>query len=919
MSSPKRLFLLDAYSIIYRMYFAFKKNPRITSKGVNTSAIFGFFSRLFDILEKENPDALAVVFDPIGGSFRHKEYSDYKAQRDATPEDIKWSVPEIKKILKEMNIPVVEVPNFEADDVIGALAKQGEQEGLEVFMVTTDKDYAQLVTPNCKIYRFDLKGKEVWGEKEVCEKFELKECTQIIDYLGLIGDAADNIPGCKGIGPKGASNLLSKYGSIDEIYNHLSELSPRIKKLLEEQKEQTLFSRYLVKICTDIDLPVSIKELQRKEIEIAKITPFFEEYELRSLFTRLLKLRGEAKKEEFSSDLIAEEQKEEVSESLSLKNIKTEQVNYQLIESEEERKKLWEYLKTVSSFAFDTETDGIDSLSCNIVGISFSTQKGEGFFLLLPNEKTLVRECLFPLVEIMKDTSVLKIAHNAKFDLEVLSRYGIEEVNHIFDTMIAHYLIAPELSHKLDILAENYLSYSTIKYEDLAPEKNFDLRKDVAKEVLKDYACEDADIAFQLYQIVNKEMDELGVKELFQEIEMPLVQVLQRMEERGIKLDVSRLQEVGSLLTGQLAGLQEKIFAIAGHPFNVGSPKQVGQVLFEELKISKKPRKTKSGAYATGEDVLQMYASYTPIVQYILEYRGVKKLQSTYVEALPLLLYPDGKLHSSFNQAVASTGRLSSSNPNLQNIPIKTSLGQEMRAAFVPESDEYCFLSADYSQVELRLLAHFSGDEHLIEAFVSGEDVHRKTAARIYKIEAEEVTPLQRSFAKTANFGIIYGISAFGLSQRLNIPPKEAQELIDNYFRSYPTIQNYIERSIAEARSKGYAETLLGRRRYLPDINSPSAAIRSFAERNAMNAPIQGTAADLIKIAMVRIDKAIKERGWKSRLILQVHDELNFDAHKDELEDLKQLVKQEMMSALGKLKVPLEVEMGVGNSWLEAH
>lgn len=937
--SAQRLFLLDAYALIFRSYYAFIRSPRINSKGINTSALFGFTLSLLDIIEKENPDHLAVVFDPSGGSFRHEEYPDYKAQRDETPEGIIWAVPEIKKLLEAMAIPTLEVPRYEADDVIGALAHRAEKEGYDVYMVTPDKDYAQLVTDQCRIYRPSTHGYELWGPREVCEKFELNNAHQVIDYLGLVGDTADNIPGCKGIGPKTASELLRSYGSIEEIYNNLEALKAGTRKKLEEHKEETLLSRYLATICTDIPFDFAIDSLVRKQAHVERVQKLFEEYEFRSLAKRIDVLahnqgNGEATLFDITSQkrTATEKEQEEVkSEDIDLfdlgmgdegtnkKRLADIPHRYTIVTTDEERTALWQRLASVPHFAFDTETDGLDALTCSIVGASFAPAEGEAYFLPLPEDAATVTEWLSPLIKLMKEDTILKIAQNAKFDLKVLSRYGIGEVVSLFDTLLAHYLIAPERPHNLDSLAEQYLAYTPIHYEELSSQKKFDLRKDVSLELLADYASEDADVALRLYPILREELIKGGMYRLFEEVEMPLLQVLQRMEERGVRLDTGRLSEVAKGLEEEMQKLEETIHREAGEAFNISSPKQVGEILFEKMKISSRPRKTKGGGYATGEEILLQYAGEHPIVQHILDYRGVKKLMSTYIEALPTLLYPDGKLHTSFNQAVAATGRLSSSNPNLQNIPIRSAVGQEIRSALLPDSDEYLFLSADYSQIELRLLAHLSEDEHLIDAFCRGEDIHRTTAARIYKVALEEVTPLQRSFAKTANFGIIYGISAFGLSQRLHIPPKEAQSLIDSYFASYPSIKAFIDRCIEEARRKGYAETIMGRRRYLPDINSHTATVRSFAERNAVNAPIQGTAADLIKIAMVRIDRALREKQMKSRMILQVHDELNFDVHRSEIEALTDLVRYEMAHAIEGLRVPLEVEIGVGANWLEAH
>lgn len=931
----KRLFLLDASMLIYRAYFAFIRAPRFDSKGHNTSALFGFANSLIEILKKENPDYLAVVFDPAGGSFRHREYPEYKAQRDATPEGIIWAFPQVKRLLRSLRIPAIEVPDYEADDVVGTLSQRAEQEGLEVYMVTLDKDYGQLVTAHSRMYRPGTKGTEVWGEEEVCGKFGLTHCSQIVDYLALVGDASDNIPGCKGIGPKKASELLTQFGSIDAIYEHVQELSPSLKKKLEEGRENTLLSRYLAKICTDIPMAIEWDDFRRLEPDIPQLRALLAEFELHALGKRLLPSEGESS--DWGDGLFAptapsqgvdkgEWQGEpslfspqEIDPLQGLKRLQDTPHTYHIVRTEEERARLWARLAESAQFAFDTETDGLNPLTASIVAASFAPEVGEAYYLPLPEDFDEACALLHPLDALMRNTQILKMAQNAKFGQKLLARYGISSVAPLFDTLVAHYLIAPERRHNLDALAEQYLGYRTIAYHELSEKKNFDLRRDVPEELLVDYAAEDADVVRRLYPLLKEQLQKEGQENLFWEVEMPLVGVLERMEREGVQLDVDRLKEVSQGLNEELYKTEEEIYKWAGHPFNISSPKQVGVVLFEELHLLSGGKKTKTNAYSTSEETLSKCVGEHPIVQRVLDYRGLKKLIGTYTEALPNLVYPDGRLRTSYNQAVAVTGRLSSSDPNLQNIPIRSSIGQEIRAAFVPRNGDFTFLSADYSQIELRLMAHFSQDEHLIKAFVEGEDVHRSTAARIYKVAPEEVTSLQRSHAKTANFGIIYGISAYGLSQRLKIDASAASALIKSYFENYPAVRAYMDECVQKAKSLGYAETLLGRRRYLPDINSRSATVRQFAERNAVNAPIQGTAADLIKVAMVRIDAKMRELNMRSRMIMQVHDELNFDAYLPEVEQLRELVLREMREAIPNLRVPLEVEIGTGTNWLEAH
>ncbi len=929
----KRLFLIDASALIFRAYFAFIRSPRYDRKGNNTSALFGFALSLIDIIEKENPDYLAVAFDPEGGSFRHHEFESYKAQREATPEGILWAFPQVKRLLEALQIPSFEVPDYEADDVIGALALRAEQRDFDVYMVTPDKDFGQLVTPHCYIYKPATKGYEVWGEKEVCAKFGLKHCKQMVDYLALVGDVSDNIPGCKGIGAKGAAALLQEFDSLDQIYAHLDAIKPLLRKKLEEGKELTYQSQYLARIRTDFLDDFDLEQLMRKAPDEARLHALLEEFEFKSMGKRLFKdysleapieggLFASVNPIPVSTESVELEGDSSIAPSTPLRHIHSLEDtshHYRLVRSVEERALLWKRLAECSQFAFDTETDGLDTLTATIVGASFSPEEGEAYYLPLPSDFDQVCSILLPLDALMRNRQILKIAQNAKFDQKILARYGISAPEPLFDTLVAGYIVSPDGKHSLDAQALKYLDYVMISYSELSDKKDFDIRRDVPEQRLADYASEDADITRRLYPILRKELQDREQTALFEEIEMPLVGVLDRMEREGVRLDTDRLKEVGSGLLEEQLRIEEEIYRMAGHEFNISSPKQVGSVLFEELKVTDKPRKTSTGAYATSEEVLLMYVDRQPIIQKILDYRGVKKLRSTYIDALPKLVYPDGKLHTSYNQTVATTGRLSSSDPNLQNIPIRTTVGQEIRSAFVARDRDYTFLSADYSQIELRLMAHFSGDEHLIRAFVDGEDIHRATAARIYRIDPEEVTALQRSHAKTANFGIIYGISAFGLSQRLHISNQEAKQLIDSYFASYPRVKQYMDECIQKAQGNGYASTLLNRRRYIPDINSRTATVRAFAQRNAINAPIQGTAADMIKIAMVRIDAAIRAKNMKSRMIMQVHDELNFDAYHSEIEELKSLVREEMCQAIPNLRVPIVVEIGTGENWLEAH
>lgn len=934
-----RIFLLDAYALIFRAYYAFIRNPRVDSKGRDTSAIFGFALMLEEILEREQPEMIGVVFDPPGGTFRHREYPEYKANRDETPEGIRLAVPYIKQLLEAYRIPCIEVADFEADDVIGTLARKAEQAGLEVMMVTPDKDYGQLVSPLVKMYRpAQGGGYEVWGEAEVRERFGLQSSSQVIDYLALVGDTADNIPGCKGIGPKTAEKLLSEYPNLESILDNASNIKGATGKKLQAGAETARLSRYLATICTTVPVELEEEMLRRQPLNRAAVEMLFAELEFRSLLPKVLARNGtegaepsqEAPKKSSPAKAIVETPENDlfglelfasaqVSEAMG-----EHQVNFEVkyLKTPEEIKTFVEQAKRAGAFAWDTETTDKDPLSAQLVAMTFALNSQESYFLDIPAKREEAIQVLALVKPLLEDDKTLKIGQNIKYDLQVVASYGIGVSLPIFDTMVAHYLLAPELRHGLDELSERYLGHIPMSFEEMiAPQtKNaFDLRQ-VEPSRLALYATEDAHLTWRLYELFAPKLRERDIEGLFYDIEMPLIPTLASMERAGVRLDVPVLRERSSELGRELDALEQEIYTLAGHPFNINSSRQVGEVLFDELQVEQgKIKKTKTGSYTTSVEVLEKLRDRHPIVGKILDYRGLRKLLSTYIDTLPDLLYPDGKLHSSFNQTVASTGRLSSSNPNLQNIPIRTEQGRAIREAFVPDSDECVFLSADYSQIELRLMAHFSADPALVEAFVQGEDIHRATAAKIYGLPLETVTSDMRRRAKTANFGIIYGISAFGLSERLGIPRGEAKELIEGYFRSYPQVAEYMERTKGQAKEQGYVSTLLGRRSYLKDINSANAVVRGYAERNAINAPLQGTAADIIKIAMVRLDQEIRRRGLRSRMILQVHDELNFNVYRDELEEMKTLVRETMEEAYPDLLVRLEVEVGVGPNWLEAH
>ena len=951
-----KLFLLDAYALIYRAYYAFIRAPRINSKGQNTSAIFGFVNTLEDVLKKESPTHIGVAFDPKGPTFRHELFEQYKAQREETPEDIRASVPIIKDILRAYRIPILEVSGYEADDVIGTLAHQADLQGIKTYMMTPDKDYGQLVTENALIYRpkFGDKEFEVMGVERVKEKFGIERPEQVIDLLGLMGDSSDNIPGCPGVGEKTAQKLITEFGDIPTLLARRDELKGALKTKIDTNVELIELSRFLATIKTDAPITLDLEALKREEPDEEKIQALFEELEFRTLIKRVLgkdagaasnaSSRGKAQAARKATagtsqgnlfaqgDLFATPAAqgdlfgmsgEEGSLDLFSSNLGTLVSiphTYTLVDTVEKRDEIVQKLSVADAFAFDTETTGTDPIVAELVGMSFAINEGEAYYVPVPAEREEAQKVVEAFCTVLTDERILKIGQNIKYDYLVMQNYGVELGGPMFDTMIAHYLLQPELNHGMDYLAEVYLKYDTIKIESLIGprgrgQKNM---RDLPPETICDYACEDADVTLKLKNILEKELVTAGAERLFYDIEMPLVRVLAYMERNGARISTDTLQQTSHYFTERLQQIENDIYALAGFTFNIASPKQVGEVLFERIKIVDKAKKTKSGQYSTSEEVLEGLRTKHPIVEKILEHRGLKKLLTTYVDALPALINPHtGKIHTSFNQTVTATGRLSSSNPNLQNIPIRNEDGKEIRRAFIPEPG--CeFFSADYSQIELRIMAHLSGDENLIEAFRSGEDIHAATAAKIYHVPIEEVTREQRSRAKTANFGIIYGISVFGLAERMNVSRAEAKELIENYFSTYSEVKRYMDESIAVAREKGYIETILHRKRYLPDITSNNSVVRGYAERNAINAPIQGSAADIIKIAMIEIYRRLRAEGLRSTMMLQVHDELNFSVYPEEKERVQQIVIEAMESAYA-MQVPLRADYGWGANWLEAH
>ena len=921
----EKLFLLDAYALIYRAYYAFIKNPRINSKGFNTSAILGFVNTLEEVLRKENPTHIGIAFDPSGPTFRHEAYEAYKAQREETPEAIRQSVPVIKDIIRAYHIPILEIAGYEADDVIGTLATEAGKRGINTYMMTPDKDYGQLVGEHVFMYRpkYGDKDFEVMGVEEVKAKFDIQSPLQVIDMLGLMGDTADNIPGCPGVGEKTAQKLIAQFGNIENLLAHTDELKGAIKKKVEENKEQITFSKFLATIKTDVPIALDMEALKREEPDEEELRRLFEMLEFRSLIDRVIKTEKKAPSSPAAQpDLFgffAEEDTVDAKNSI-LTRLEDLSYDYQLVDNKEEMAILAEKLLAQNFFSLDTETTGIDPITAELVGMSFSFAENQAFYVPVPAN----REEALTIVNIFKpafeNPDSLKIGQNIKYDLIMLANYGVTLKGKMFDTMIAHYVLQPELRHGMDYLAEIYLKYETIKIEELigAKGKKQGNMRDLAPEAVYKYACEDADVTLKLKQVLENELETNGVKKLFEEIEMPLVPVLAYMERNGVRIDTDALKETSRHFTARMNQIEEEVHQLAGMEFNIASPKQVGEVLFDRLKIVEKAKKTKTGQYVTSEEVLESLRGKHEIVGKILEHRGLKKLLGTYIDALPQLINPaTGRIHTSFNQTVTATGRLSSSNPNLQNIPIRNEDGKEIRKAFIP--DEGCeFFSADYSQIELRIMAHLSNDPHMIEAFQKDQDIHAATAAKIYKVKLEEVTREQRSKAKTANFGIIYGISVFGLAERLNVDRKEAKALIDGYFENYPNVKAYMDQSIQEAREKGYIETIFKRKRYLPDINSKNAVVRGYAERNAINAPIQGSAADIIKVAMIRIYQRFQEEDIRSKMILQVHDELNFSVLPEEKEKVQQIVISEMEAAY-KMKAPLRADHGWGHNWLEAH
>ncbi|WP_315363399.1 DNA polymerase I [Prevotella jejuni] len=918
-----KLFLIDAYALIYRSYYAFLRNPRINSKGLNTSAIMGFCNTLNEVLTKESPTHIGVAFDH-GKTFRHDAFPEYKAQREETPEDIKLSVPLIKQILEAMHIPILQVDGFEADDIIGTVATRFGSDGIETFMLTPDKDYGQLIGPNVFMYRpRHGGGYEIIGEKEVEDKYGIPTPAQVIDLLALMGDTADNFPGCPGVGEKTAAKLINQFGSIDNMLQHTDEIKGKLREKVENAVEDIKMSKFLATIRTDVPMQLDLDELKVEQPDESKLRTIFEELEFRTLINKFLnKDEVKSKTDNNQLDLFAENTANESSEPKFAKyeSIKTTQHEYQLIENEDELRQLCDFFITKEFVSIDTETTSTDAISAELVGLSFSAEESKAFYVPVPanyEEALKVVQIFKPLYESDK---IMKIGQNIKYDYEVLTRYGVTIQGKMFDTMIAHYLIQPELHHNMDYLAETLLGYQTIHIEELLGPKGKKQKnmRDLSPTDIYEYAAEDADITLRLRNVLEPRLKELGVEELFWNIEMPLVRVLADMELNGVCLDTEALQDTSKIFTERMKQYEQEIYKEAGEEFNISSPKQVGDILFGKLQIMDKPKKTKTGQYVTSEEVLQSLENKSPIVRNILNYRGMKKLLSTYIDALPKLINPGtGHIHTSFNQALTATGRLSSSDPNLQNIPVRTDDGKEIRKCFIPE--EGClFFSADYSQIELRIMAHLSEDENMMEAFREGHDIHRATAAKIWHEDIDKVTDAQRKKAKQANFGIIYGITTYGLAQRMDISNAEAKDLIQDYFRTFPKVQAYMEHAKEVARAKGYAETLFHRRRYLADINSRNATVRGFAERNAINAPIQGTEADIIKVAMVRIWEHFKKEGIRSKMILQVHDELNFSVYPEEREQVERIVIEEMQNAY-PLNVPLIADAGWGKNWLEAH
>ena len=921
-----KLFLIDAYAMIYRAYYAFIKNPRINSKGQNTSAIMGFVNTLNEVLTKEHPTHIGVAFDPAGPTFRHEAYPEYKAQREACPEDIKAAVPIIKEILKAYRIPILEKPGYEADDVIGTLATQASTlDGIEVFMLTPDKDYGQLVKPNVFMFRpkFGDKGYDTMGPQEVMDKYGLTSPLQVIDLLGLMGDASDNIPGCPGVGEKTAIKLITQFGSIEQLLEQSNELKGALKTKVEENRKQIEFSKFLATIKTDVPIELNLDELKVVDPNEEELTKIFTELEFKSFANRILK-KPEAVQKTVNAqlDLFAEFPADGrvESENLKISSLKSTPHEYHLVDNEDEMRKICSKFLSAKILSLDTETTSTNPIEAELVGLSFAVKEHEAFYVPVPANRDEAQKVVDIFRPVYEEESILKVGQNLKYDLEVLRNYGITLKGKMWDTMIAHYLIQPELRHNMDYMAEIYLDYQTIHIDELIGPKGKNQRsmRDLPPERVYEYAAEDADITLQLKNKLEAELKKFECEDLFYNLEMPLMPVLAEMEMNGVCLDTESLKETSDILTRRMLELEQRIYELAGQQFNIASPKQVGDILFSQMKIVEKPKKTKTGQFVTSEEVLQTLKGKHEIVADILEHRGLKKLLGTYVDALPKLINPHtGHIHTSFNQTVTATGRLSSSDPNLQNIPVRGEDGKEIRKAFVPEPG-CLFFSADYSQIELRVMAHLSGDENMIRVFREGKDLHAATAATIYKKGIDEVSRDERTKSKRANFGIIYGITMFGLAERLEISRDEARQLIDGFFQTFPQVHDYMEKAKEQAREKGYVTTLFGRRRYLPDIRSANGTVRGFAERNAINAPIQGTAADIIKVAMIHIFNRFKAEGIRSKMILQVHDELNFSVYPEEKERVEQIVLEEMQNAF-QMQVPLVADSGWGTNWLEAH
>ena len=926
MENSKNLFLLDAYALIYRGYYAFIKNPRINSKGTDTSAILGFMNSLFEIIRTQNPDYLAVAFDKGGSVTRSEMFEEYKSNRDKTPEPILVAIPYIKEILEGMKIPILEKEGFEADDIIGTVAKDAEENNFKVYMVTPDKDFAQLVSDNiflCKPARMG-NSMEIWGVDEVKDKFEVESPDQVIDYLGMMGDSVDNIPGLPGVGDKTAKKFIKQYGSLENLLQNAHEVTGKLGEKIIDNKELGVLSKKLAKIILDVPIDYNLDEFKLSDPDKEIVLKVFDELEFRRIKETFFKIFGtisspiEEKGAEvvqgdlFSETYNLESNKDSLNDSKSI---------YQRIESFEELKLLVEKMMKQEIVAFDTETEGLNALETDIVGISFSWQKGIGYYLPIKNNKSAHEKSFEILRPFFESTEIIKVGHNIKFDIQVLHKYNVKVSSPIYDTMVAHYLINPDMRHNLDTLSESYLNYSPISIESLIGKKgkNQISMRDVSIDKITDYASEDADITLQLKSIFDKEIEVNNLSKIFYDIEIPMINVLSEMETEGIKIDTSYLEKLDKEFEEDLEKLKKEIFKKSGEEFNLNSPKQLGEILFDKLKLVSKPKKTKTGQYSTSEEVLSSLANDHKIIEDILEWRSLDKLQNTYVKSLPNEVSSlTNRVHSSFNQTVTTTGRLSSNNPNLQNIPIRTANGQKIRRAFIPRGSDYILMAADYSQIELRVIASMSNEENMIDAFVNNQDIHTMTASKIYNVDPENVTREQRGNAKTVNFGIIYGVSAFGLSQQTDLNRSESKVMIDNYFLNYPGLKKYMSDQIDFARNNGYVETIMGRRRYLQNINSQNNMLRSSSERNAINAPIQGSAADIIKIAMININSELKKQSLKSKMLLQVHDELVFDVHKSEKDQIKDIVKTTMESAV-KLKVPLKIDLEFGKNWLEAH